>query len=104
VLRTYRRAARERRKAESERQQGFTAANMAQCAKMPQDRLETGKADALHTPRETLQSLPLFAAQETVPETAPDHEVVTKLREIRPDDLTARQALDLLYELTAKAK
>ena len=68
------------------------------------DRLETGKADALHTPRETLQSLPLFAAQETVPETAPDHEVVTKLREIRPDDLTARQALDLLYELTAKAK
>ena len=52
VLRTYRRAARERRKAESERQQGFTAANMAQCAKMPQDRLETGNDRPKMVPRQ----------------------------------------------------
>ncbi len=45
------------------------------------------------------EDLPLFAARSAPTEPKPPSPVETRLAELRPDELTPRQALDLLYEL-----
>jgi DNA mismatch repair protein MutS len=42
----------------------------------------------------------MFAANIEVAE-APQHPILTKLEAIQPDDLTPKQALELLYQLKA---
>ena len=50
--------------------------------------------------------LDLFSLDETIEEAAPQHSaaeegVLQQLRQINPDNLSAKQALDLLYELSS---
>ena len=68
--------------------------------------LETDKLDGSAQQRTTRQlaHLPLFSdsiAQVVATKEAAPHPAMALLQSIRPDDLTARQALDLLYEMTA---
>jgi DNA mismatch repair protein MutS len=63
-------------------------------------RLETGQGPARPL---VLEDLPLFAASRPAPPPAA-HVAVALLREIDPDRLTPREALDLLYRLTDEAR
>lgn len=52
-----------------------------------------------------LNDLPLFSAQDPVPApTAPTNHALDRLEQIDPDALTAREALDLIYQLKAEMK
>ncbi|MEO0993839.1 MAG: DNA mismatch repair protein MutS, partial [Pseudomonadota bacterium] len=64
------------------------------------DQLEQAEREG-STP-DLLSSLPLFAAAEAPPPRAPDPQpdpVAAHLRQVNPDDLSPREALDLIYEL-----
>lgn len=69
------------------------------------DALEAGEREGGAKPKDLLNDLPLFASvpplQLAAPQTSP---VLDLLDTIQPDDLTAKQALDLLYELKKAAK
>jgi len=54
-----------------------------------------------HKPLARIDDLPLFAAQPAA-RPAKTSAVEEKLKEIQPDALTPKQALELLYELKAK--
>jgi len=63
-------------------------------------KLEQLEADTAAQGASEQAQLPLFNAAET----APLHPVVERLREMSPDDLSPRQALDLIYELKQDAE
>jgi len=41
----------------------------------------------------------LFSQSPATPEAAEEHPVLTRLRDLNPDELSARQALELIYSL-----
>ena len=51
-----------------------------------------------------LEHQPAAASQQQLPLMAAEHPLVQQLAELNPDDLSARQALDLLYQLSRQAK
>ncbi len=59
------------------------------------ERLEKGKS--YKSP--ALSDLPLFQAPQSAPTPAKPSPVLTRLQELRPDDLSPREALDALYQL-----
>lgn len=61
--------------------------------------LESGEREGKGRPAALLDDLPLFRATPPAPPAPKSSRVETRLRELNPDDMTARQALDLLYEL-----
>lgn len=63
-------------------------------------RLEAGQGPSRPV---VLEDLPLFAASRPPPP-PPDHAAVALLREIDPDRLTPREALDLIYRLADEAR
>ncbi len=65
------------------------------------ERLEAGR-DGM-TPSAALDGLPLFAAARPAPEPAADA-LRARLRDVAPDSLSPRAALDLVYELKALAE
>ena len=66
------------------------------------DRLEQGSRENARTPTTIIDDLPLFAAAPSKQE-APDvaSPVLELLDEIQPDELSPREALDLMYQLKA---
>ncbi len=73
-------------------------------ARIVLSRLEAGSA---HGDRAALiDDLPLFAANPApaAQGKAPPCEIATQLKSVRPDDLSPREALDLIYELTGLAQ
>ena len=65
--------------------------------------LERGDREGRAHPAELVEELPLFAAAATpAPAEAAPSPVEARLAEIHPDELTPREALDLLYELKAE--
>ncbi len=67
------------------------------------DALEAGARDGAARPAALIDDLPLFRAAPPPPPAAPARESVVeaRLRDIDPDRLTPREALDLVYELAA---
>ena len=67
------------------------------------DALEAGARDGAARPAALIDDLPLFRAAPPPPPAAPAREsaVEARLRDIDPDRLTPREALDLVYELAA---
>ena len=67
------------------------------------DALEAGARDGAARPAALIDDLPLFRAAPPSPPAAPARESVVeaRLRDIDPDRLTPREALDLVYELAA---
>jgi len=65
--------------------------------------LEQGEAGT--KPKALIDDLPLFsAARAPAPQKPPTSPAMEKLAQINPDELTPREALDLMYELRALAK
>ena len=64
------------------------------------DKLEQLEADTAAQGASEQAQLPLFHTAET----APIHPVVERLRDLSPDELSPRQALDLVYELQHQAQ
>ena len=65
--------------------------------------LEQGEAGT--KPKALIDDLPLFsAARAFAPQKPPTSPAMEKLAQINPDELTPREALDLMYELRALAK
>ena len=65
--------------------------------------LERGDREGGARPAELVEELPLFAAAASpAPAEAAPSPVEARLAEIHPDELTPREALDLLYELKAE--
>ncbi|AJE44936.1 DNA mismatch repair protein MutS [Celeribacter indicus] len=67
------------------------------------DALEKGQADNAARPKAIIDDLPLFAAQPPAPAPAAPKEsaVEKKLAGVSPDELSPREALQLLYDLKA---
>ncbi|MGX9856894.1 DNA mismatch repair protein MutS [Limimaricola variabilis] len=63
--------------------------------------LESGEAGSGAKPKALIDDLPLFAAAAPAEAKAPASAVEERLRTLRPDDLSPREALDLVYELRA---
>lgn len=74
-------------------------------AKSVLEALEKGQAENAANPKAIIDDLPLFAAVAPAPKpvVAEESEVEKKLAEISPDELTPREALQLLYDLKALA-
>ncbi len=72
-------------------------------AKVVLEALEKGDRDR-PTPRALIDDLPLFRAARPEPVRAPASAVEARLREIRPDDLSPREALQMIYELKGLVK
>ncbi|WP_085867665.1 DNA mismatch repair protein MutS [Pseudoruegeria aquimaris] len=70
--------------------------------------LEKGDRESGAKPKALIDDLPLFSAVAAAPAPAPKPEelspVEARLREILPDELTPREALDLVYELKSLLK
>ena len=62
---------------------------------------ETDAGTAMSAPAARLDALPLFETMPPAPVASTPHRVVTSLEQIVVDDLSPRQALDILYELRA---
>ncbi len=75
-------------------------------AKVVLEALESGEAENAKNPKAIIDDLPLFAAMPT-PQQAPQpkgpSEVEEKLAGISPDELTPREALQILYDLKSLA-
>ncbi|MEO0486784.1 MAG: DNA mismatch repair protein MutS [Pseudomonadota bacterium] len=79
-------------------------ASVIERAKVVLDALEQGEREGGGTRAQLVDDLPLFssaAVAQPAPETS---EVESRLSQVHPDDLTARDALDLIYELKALLK
>lgn len=63
------------------------------------DRLEQGEREGGATAETLLDDLPLFTAQPTRPKPAVQSAAEDRLNTIAPDELTPKEALDLIYEL-----
>jgi DNA mismatch repair protein MutS len=61
--------------------------------------LESGEAGSGAKPKALIDDLPLFAAAAPAAAATPSSAVEERLRTLRPDDLSPREALDLVYEL-----
>ncbi|MGR3490889.1 MAG: DNA mismatch repair protein MutS [Shimia sp.] len=68
-------------------------------AKVVLETLEAGEREGRGAKAALLDDLPLFAASPPPVPAAKASAVEDRLKEIEPDDLSARQALDLIYEL-----
>lgn len=70
-------------------------------ARVVLDALEKGEREGAATPKALIDDLPLFAANPAPAAPAPQRpsEVEDHLRNIQPDDLTPREALQALYDL-----
>jgi len=69
-------------------------------AKVVLEALEKGDREGGGTKSAIIDDLPLFAAAPAPTPSAPkSSDVEDRLQDIQPDDLTAREALDLIYEL-----
>ncbi|SDE65317.1 DNA mismatch repair protein MutS [Limimaricola pyoseonensis] len=85
-------------------------ASVVERARAVLQKLESGEREGGGKAEALIEDLPLFAAQAPVPAAAAPaaaaqgSEVEARLREIDPDALSPREALDLLYELRAAAK
>ena len=62
---------------------------------------ETDAGTAMSAPAARLDALPLFETMPPAPVASTPHRVVTSLEQIVVDDLSPRQALDILYDLRA---
>ncbi|MBU0860724.1 MAG: DNA mismatch repair protein MutS, partial [Alphaproteobacteria bacterium] len=72
-------------------------------AKVVLEALEKGEREGGTARRAVIDDLPLFAATQPAPPTAPVKQsmIEDRLRDIMPDDLTPKDALALVYELRA---
>ena len=71
-------------------------------AKTVLEALEQGQAESATSPKAIIDDLPLFAATPApAKEIIKDSEVEKKLAEVIPDELTPREALQILYDLKA---
>ena len=98
------------RKGAADRSYGVQVAKLAglpatvvERARVVLDALEKGEREGKHQQKALIDDLPLFAS---VPVRAPQNAAapspaMDRLTETEPDELTAKQALDLLYELKA---
>ena len=69
-------------------------------ARVVLDALEKGEREGGNAQKALIDDLPLFAATPPPPTAPPKtSEVEARLAEVLPDDLTAREALNLVYEL-----
>jgi DNA mismatch repair protein MutS len=75
-------------------------------ARLVLDALEKGQSEAAMSPKAIIDDLPLFAAIAPAPQTvsAGPSPAEEKLAEISPDELTPREALQVLYDLKALAQ
>jgi DNA mismatch repair protein MutS len=75
-------------------------------ARVVLDALEKGDREGGGKPKALIDDLPLFAATPAAPPPAPakPSEVEATLAAIHPDDLSPREALQILYELKEKAR
>ncbi|MFK7745020.1 MAG: DNA mismatch repair protein MutS [Roseobacter sp.] len=74
-------------------------------ARVVLEALEKGEREGGATQKTLIDDLPLFAATPAPPQVAAKPSAVDdKLAEIHPDELTPREALDLLYKLKEAAK
>ena len=73
-------------------------------ARVVLDALEKGEREGAAKPKALIDDLPLFAAAPAPAPSAParSSEVEEQLRAIHPDDLSPREALQVLYDLRAK--
>jgi DNA mismatch repair protein MutS len=83
---------------------GLPASAVAR-ARVILEALEKGERDGRATQKALIDDLPLFSARPTPPPPPPATASATDtlLRDIHPDDLSPRQALDLIYKLKAAA-
>ena len=97
----------------ADRSYGVQVASLAGLPKVVVDRardvlekLEAGAREGSGAATALAQELPLFAAHVPQPMARPAKEsaVEKKLKDIHPDGLSPREALDLVYELTALAR
>ncbi|MCR8724461.1 DNA mismatch repair protein MutS [Frigidibacter sp. ROC022] len=100
------------RKGAADRSYGVQVARLAglpaavvERARVVLDALEKGEREGGASKKALIDDLPLFAAtaaQAPAPRpAAKDSEIEARLKEIHPDEMTARQALELLYDLKA---
>ena len=95
------------RKGTADRSYGVQVARLAglpasviERAKVVLDALEKGEREGGSNRKAIIDDLPLFAATPApLSEPAKDSEVEAKLRELLPDELTPKDALNLIYEL-----
>ena len=75
-------------------------------ARVVLDALEKGEREGGARQKALIDDLPLFAVATSAPAAKPaeSSELETKLADIQPDELTPREALDLLYELKTLGK
>ena len=73
-------------------------------AKVVLEALEKGEREGGGSRTALIDDLPLFAATPVPSAPTPESAVEERLAEVLPDDLTARQALDLIYELKSLMK
>ncbi len=75
-------------------------------ARIVLDALEKGEREGAANPKALIDDLPLFAAVPPAPQHAAhrDSQVEKRLEDIHPDELTPREALQLLYELKEAAR
>ncbi len=74
-------------------------------ARVVLDALEKGEREGGAKQKTLIDDLPLFAATQPPPPSAPkSSKVEDKLAEIHPDELTPREALNMLYQLKEAAK
>ena len=100
------------RKGAADRSYGVQVARLAglppvvvERAKVVLEALEKGEREGGTTRKAVIDDLPLFSAT-PAPQAAPakSSEVEDRLKDIHPDTLTPREALDLIYELTQMTK
>ncbi|MCF3973300.1 DNA mismatch repair protein MutS [Paracoccus salsus] len=65
------------------------------------DALESGEREGAARPAALIDDLPLFRAVHSAPVKPADSRLDARIRDIHPDRLTPREALDLIYELKA---
>lgn len=100
------------RKGAADRSYGVQVAQLAGLPKAVVDRarcvldaLEKGEREGAASPATLIDDLPLFSATTQPPDPAPRNSAVEEmLRDIHPDDLTPREALELLYKLKEAAR
>ena len=69
------------------------------------DALESGEREGAARPAALIDDLPLFrAVPPAAPARAKDSPLDARMKDIHPDALTPREALDLIYELKALSK
>jgi DNA mismatch repair protein MutS len=101
------------RKGAADRSYGVQVAKLAglppsvvERARVVLEALEKGEREGAAKPRALIDDLPLFAAVPAAPAPAKvkPSPVLDRLADVHPDDLTPREALQLLYEICALAR